>query len=73
MGKGLRSKGGEEMTPIELLQEKLAEYERALHKSFESFKKGEITQELHNTRKKNLEPSIFEYKQAIDLLKTWKP
>jgi len=60
------------MTPIELLQEKLAKYERALHKSFESFKKGEYSEELHNTHKKNLQPKIFEYQQAINLLKAWK-
>lgn len=60
------------MTPIELLQEKLAEYEKALHKSFESFKKGDLSEEQHNTHKKNLQPKIFEYQQAINLLIAWK-
>lgn len=59
------------MTPKELLKEQLNEHERALHKSFESFKKGMITKELHETHKGNLEPKIFQYKQAIQILNTW--
>lgn len=59
------------LTPIELLKERLYEYERALHKSFESFKKGEIVDELYTAHKENLQPLIFKYKQAINCLKQW--
>ncbi|HLD89428.1 MAG TPA: hypothetical protein VI911_00150 [Patescibacteria group bacterium] len=56
------------MTPKELITNQLNEYQKALHKSFESFKKGEITKELHETHKGNLEPKIFQYKQALNCL-----
>jgi hypothetical protein len=59
------------MTPKELLNEQLRRYEKALHKSFESFKVGQITKELHETHKGNLEPKIFQYKQTIQVLDTW--
>ena len=60
------------MTPIELLKEKLNEWEKALQKSFIIFKEGGIDSTLHETHKKNLEPKIFQYKQAINILETWK-
>jgi hypothetical protein len=59
------------MTPIELLKDKLYEFEKALQKSFQSFKAGQITKELHETHQKNLEPLIFQYKQAINYLNEW--
>jgi hypothetical protein len=59
------------MTPRELLRNQLSEYEKALHKSFESCKSGHITKVLHETHKGNLEPKIFQYKQAIQVLDTW--
>ena len=61
------------MTPIELLKKQLNEYERALQKSFKSFQDGLLNKEFHETHKKNLEPKIFEYKKAINLLEQWKP
>ena len=59
------------MKPIELLKDQLNEYQKALHKSFESFKKGEITKELHETHKANLQSKIFQYKQALNFLNQW--
>jgi len=60
------------LTPIELLKDRLSQYERALHKSFESFKRKEIIGELHIKHKTNLQAIIFEYKQAINYLETWQ-
>lgn len=57
--------------PIELLQERLTEYEKALQKSFISFRDKKISEEEHNIHKRNLNPLIFEYKHAIDILKNW--
>jgi len=54
--------------PIELLKDKCREYERALHKSFEAWKAGQINEDLHITHKNNLQPIIFKYKQAISVL-----
>jgi hypothetical protein len=59
------------MNPIDLLKKQLNEYEKALHRSFESFKSGQITKDLHETHKSNLEPKIFKYKQAIQILSNW--
>ena len=58
-------------TPLELLENKLKDLEKSLHKSFESLNKGQITKELHITHKTNIEPIIFNYKQAINFLKQW--
>jgi len=58
------------LTPIELLEERLYMYERALQKSFLDYKKtGDET--LYRTHKENLEPKIFQYKQAVNYLKQW--
>lgn len=57
--------------PIELLQERLTEYEKALQKSFISFRDKKISEEEHNIHKRNLNPLIFEYKHSIDILKNW--
>jgi len=59
------------MTPKELLKNQLFEYEKALQKSFESYRKGDITKELHETHKGNLQPLIFQYKQALNCLNQW--
>jgi hypothetical protein len=61
----------EHIQPIELLKQRLNEYEKALHKSFESFKAGQISGDLHCTHKGNLQPLIFKYKQAIEVLTNW--
>jgi hypothetical protein len=58
-------------TPVELLKEKLTEYEKALQKSFIAFREGGINLQLHETHKANLEPMIFKYKQAITCLNQW--
>ena len=58
-------------TPLQLLEKRLFELEKALSKSFNSFKSGQINKETHLTHKSNLEPKIFEYKQAVDFLKQW--
>lgn len=60
------------MTPIELLKEELNKWEKALQRSFKCFQGAEINSELHETHKKNLEPKIFQYKQAINILEIWK-
>ena len=57
--------------PIELLQERLTEYEKALQKSFISLRDKQITPEVHDIHKRNLNPLIFEYKRAIEILKNW--
>ena len=55
-------------TPIELLKNRLHELEKALSKSFESLRAGNITSEIHEIHKKNLKPIIFNYKRAIQFL-----
>ena len=57
--------------PIKLLQERLTGYEKALQKSFISFRDKKITEEEHIIHKKNLNPLIFEYKHAIEILQNW--
>jgi len=59
------------MEPIDLLKNQLNEYQKALHKSFESFEAGIYSKELHEKHKSNLEPKIFKYKQAIQILENW--
>jgi len=49
----------------------LFEYEKALQKSFESYQKGQLDKATHELHKSNLNPKIFQYKQAIELLKHW--
>lgn len=58
-------------TPIELLKDMLYELEKSLHKSFELFKAGQITKEVHETHKGNLQPMIFTYKRAIQFLENF--
>ena len=61
----------EHITPIELLKQRLNEYEKALQKSFISYQENHITKLVHQEHKDNLEPKIFEYKQAINTLNQW--
>jgi hypothetical protein len=56
------------MTPIEILQEQLYKYEKALKKSEEALQKGQITPELHRIHRINNEPNISEFKRAIAIL-----
>ena len=57
------------MTPIEVLQEQLYKYEKALRKSEESFRAGQITPELHRIHRIRNEPQIKKFKRAIAILK----
>jgi hypothetical protein len=57
------------MTPIEVLQEQLYKYEKALKKSEESLKAGQITPELHRIHRTNNEPEIKKFRRAIAILK----
>jgi len=57
------------MSPIELLEKKLSEYERSLEKSYELYGRREIGQHTHLTHLNNLLPKIEEYKSAIYKLK----
>ena len=56
------------MTPVELLQKELKELERSLEKSTESYRCGNISYGQHFVHRKNLEPKIKQYKQAIEKL-----
>ena len=57
--------------PTELLEERLQEYEKALHKSFIFYRDKKINEAEHLIHKKNLNPLIFDYKKAIEILKNW--
>jgi hypothetical protein len=57
------------MTPIEILQEQLYKYEKALQKSEESLRNGQITPELHHIHRTTNEPQIKKFKRAITILK----
>lgn len=59
------------MKPVDLLKNQLNEYEKALQKFFIAFREGGIDSITYETHKKNLEPKIFEYKQAIQVLENW--
>ena len=61
----------EVMLPIELLQQELDKYNKALSKSNRSFYIGEITKEAHEIHLQNLTPIISNYKFAIILLKQY--
>ena len=57
------------MTPIEILEEQLYKYEKALEKSKVALHAGLITPELHRIHKTNNEPKIREFKLAIRILR----
>jgi hypothetical protein len=50
------------MTPIEVLQEWLYKYERALKRSGEALRNGQITPELHRIHRTTNEPLIKKFK-----------
>jgi len=56
------------MDPIEVLKEHLYRWERALEKSKQFFETKQITIQVHRLHKKNLEPKIEAFKQAIKIL-----
>ena len=57
------------MTPIDILQEQLNKYEKAVRKSEEALSNAQITSELHQIHQKNNEPYIKKFRQAIAVLK----
>jgi hypothetical protein len=59
------------MDPIDMLQEQLDEYKRALLKSKNSSEKGQITHELYLEHKENLMPKIQKFVHAINTLKIY--
>jgi hypothetical protein len=56
------------MNPIQLLQQELNVYKRALELSKKKLAEGIITPELHETHKANLEPRISKFTQALRIL-----
>lgn len=56
------------MNPIELLKLELKGYKKALTKSIESYSRGVICLDVHNTHKTNLTKVITEYEEAIEKL-----
>ena len=57
-------------TPLELIQKELNSLKRALIKSDELFKNGEISKELNDLHRSNLLPNIEDYKKAINCLES---
>ena len=57
------------MSPIELLQKQLKEYEDSLQKSKEAYVADTISFSQHATHRANLMPMICRYRTAILLLK----
>ena len=68
----LKSYDMKQPKPIELLQEKLKELERARDKSKWSFERGDISEELHNTHIENLTPLIEDYRYTIRVINQYK-
>jgi len=61
------------MSPLELLEKELKEYEESLEKSKEAFTEGRIDASTHSTHHNNLDPKIQEYKEAIRILVEYLP
>jgi hypothetical protein len=59
------------LTPRELLEEQLKEFERSLEKSKEFLKKDLIPDVIHEEHLVNLYPKIQAYKLAIRVLDTY--
>ncbi len=57
------------MNPIELLQQELNVYKKALELSDKKFADGKIDAKLHETHVSNLKPKIATYTQALRILK----
>lgn len=60
------------LLPLELLKERLDEYERALKKSEIAFKEGGIDLKTHKTHIKNLAPLILGYTEAISVIVSYQ-
>ena len=56
------------MEPIDLLKQELNKWMKALKKSEQSFEKGQITKEEHETHRENLTPKIDKYRHAVQTL-----
>jgi len=56
------------MTPVELIQQELKVYKRALEKSKKMFADGKIDLKLHETHVENLTPKIAKYTEALRVL-----
>ena len=59
------------MTPIDLLQQELDVYKKALTLSKKKFIEGKIDLCLHETHVKNLEPKIESYIKALRILRLY--
>jgi GTPase involved in cell partitioning and DNA repair len=57
------------MKPVELLEEELNKYKRALAKSAEALLEGKINNQRHQSHRENLTPKIKEFEYAIRILK----
>jgi hypothetical protein len=57
------------MSPVEIFQQELNVYKKALKLSNEKFAKGIIDAKLHDTHVSNLEPKIAKYTQALRILR----
>ena len=54
--------------PLRILMDKYALYARATEKSVESYNRGNISKEQHDTHMKNLDVLLKDYKKAIEIL-----
>ncbi len=54
--------------PLQILTNKYKSYVRAKEKSVESYEKGSISKELHDTHVKNLDVLLKDYENAIEIL-----
>ena len=59
------------MNPIQLIQQELNVYKKALKLSNEKFVEGKINAKLHETHISNLEPKIAKYTEALRILQTY--
>jgi len=57
------------LTPIQLLEKELKEYEKSLDKSIKMYEKGDIDMITHLVHKKNLKHLIEQFTYAIYKLK----
>lgn len=58
-----------QLTPLETLQKELTNDARALVKSIEYYYSGIIDLDAHMVHRKNLEPRMKEFRNAIEKLK----
>jgi hypothetical protein len=57
------------MTPLELVESERDKFTKALRKSAESYKNGQIDYNLHEAHVMNLAPQIKEWNEAVAILK----